>query len=163
MLPDSVAGVEQVTLTLRDARYDDDVAGPLVEEVQEEYVVRYGGRDNTPVDPGDFAPPRGAFLVAYVGDEVVGCVGLRRHDADVVEMKRMFVRTAFRGRGLGRAILVALEDRARALGYRRLILETGTAQPEAIGLYESAGYERIESFGHYKWSPDNRCFAKDLL
>ena len=149
-------------LVLLDARYDDEVARLLVEEVQEEYVVRYGGRDETPVDPDEFAPPGGLFLVAYVGDEPIGCVGLRRHDADVVEMKRMFVRTQHRRRGLARAMLAALEDRARALGYHRLILETGLAQPEAIALYESAGYERIPSFGHYSWSPSNRCFGKDL-
>jgi GNAT superfamily N-acetyltransferase len=154
--------VEQVDLVLRDVRYDDDVAQELVEEVQQEYVVRYGGRDGTPVDPDEFAPPGGLFLVAYVGAEPVGCVGLRRHDDEVVEMKRLFVRTGHRRRGLARAILRALEDRARSLGYRRLILETGLAQPEAIALYESSGYERIPPFGHYAWSPDNRCFGKDL-
>lgn len=150
-------------LVLLDARYDDAVAHELVEEVQEEYVVRYGGRDNTPVDPDEFSPPGGLFLIAYVGDEPVGCVGLRRHDADVVEMKRLFVRTQHRRRGLARSMLSALEDRARSLGYRRLILETGLAQPEAIALYESAGYDPIPGFGHYAWSKDNRCFGKDLV
>jgi GNAT superfamily N-acetyltransferase len=154
--------VEQVDLVLRDVRYDDDVAQELVEEVQQEYVVRYGGRDGTPVDPDEFAPRGGLFLLAYVGAEPVGCVGLRRHDDEVVEMKRLFVRTEHRRRGLARAILGALEDRARSLGYRRLILETGLAQPEAIALYEGSGYERIPPFGHYAWSPDNRCFGKDL-
>ena len=163
MAVDSVARVDAPDLVLLDARYDDAVAHELVEEVQEEYVVRYGGRDTTPVDPDEFAPPGGLFLIAYVGDEAVGCVGLRRHDDDVVEMKRLFVRARHRRRGLARGMLTALEDRARSLGYRRLILETGLAQPEAIALYEGAGYERIPGFGHYAWSPDNRCFGKDLV
>jgi GNAT superfamily N-acetyltransferase len=134
----------------------------LIEELQEEYVVRYGGRDDTPVDPEQFAPPTGSFLVATQDGEPVGCGGLRRHDEQQVEVKRMFVRTPFRGRGLARVLLAALEDEARSLGYRRILMESGTAQPEAMALYESSGYERIPGFGYYRDSPENRCYAKDL-
>ena len=119
-------------------------------------------RDETAVDPGQFAAPYGAFFVATVDGEPIGCGGLRRHEDGVVEIKRMFVRSAYRRRGHARALLRALEDRARASGYRRVILETGLAQPEAIALYESEGYQPIDGFGHYKDAPLSRSFAKDL-
>ncbi|MGH9027526.1 MAG: GNAT family N-acetyltransferase, partial [Acidimicrobiia bacterium] len=78
------------------------------------------------------------------------------------EIKRMYVAPEARGRGVGQAILVALEGEASKLGYRRLVLETGTKQPEAIALYQRSGYGLIEPYGVYKDSPMSRSFAKDL-
>ena len=151
-----------VQIVLEEAAYGDERTAPLVAEVQQEYVVRYGGPDETPVDPGEFAAPGGVFLVATVDGRVVGCGGLRRHDADVVEIKRMYVRAAHRRQGHARALLRALEQRAADLGYRRVVLETGSAQPEAIALYTGEGYRPTEGFGHYRCSPESRSFAKDL-
>jgi len=74
----------------------------------------------------------------------------------------MYVAPQARGRGLARSMLSHLERTAAAAGARVMVLETGSAQPEAIALYLSSGYTRIESFGHYKWSPENRCFGKRL-
>lgn len=148
---------------VREVAYDDPLAASLIEEVQEEYVVRYGGRDGTPVTRDEFAPPTGAFLIAVVDDAAVACGGLRRHAPDAAELKRMYVRASHRGRGLGRALLAALEARAISLGYRRVVLETGMRQPEAIALYRSSGYAPIPGFGHYRDSPGNRCFGKDVL
>ncbi len=142
--------------------YADPEVQALVERVQAEYVVRYGGPDRTPVDPAQFAAPDGVFLLARVGADVVACGGFRRHDDTACEVKRMFVLPAHRGHGYARALLGALEEAARVTGYRRVLLETGVAQPEAIGLYESAGYARVPGFGLYRDSPDNRCYAKDL-
>ena len=150
------------TLVIEEVAFDSALAQALVAEVQQEYVVRYGGPDQTPVDPLQFAAPYGTFFVATVDGEPIGCGGLRRHDDQVVEVKRMFVRTAHRRRGHARALLRALEDRARTSGYRRVILETGLAQPEAIALYTSSGYAPIDGFGHYKDQPLSRSFAKDL-
>ena len=78
------------------------------------------------------------------------------------EIKRMYVVPAARAAGLARRILAHLEATAAAGGAEAMILETGTAQPEAIALYTSSGYERIPSFGYYKDEPLNRCFAKRL-
>jgi GNAT superfamily N-acetyltransferase len=149
-------------LTVVDVAFDSALAQSLVDEVQQEYVIRYGGPDETAVDAGQFAPPNGAFFVAAVDGEAIGCAGLRQHGDDVVEIKRMFVRTAHRRRGHARSLLRVLEDRARANGYRRVVLETGLAQPEAIALYTSEGYLPIAGFGHYKDEPLSRSFAKDL-
>ncbi len=146
-----------------EAGYADDVVQRLVAQVQAEYVTRYGGPDGTPVDPDEFTPAAGGtFLVGLVDEEPVACGGLRRHDPTSAEVKRMFVAAGHRGRGHAREVLAALEDAARGLGYARVILETGMAQPEAIALYESSGYHRIPGFGYYRNSPLNRCYAREL-
>jgi GNAT superfamily N-acetyltransferase len=145
----------------------------LIGQVQAEYVVRYGGIDATPVDPAMFEPPAGAFFVAYRDGVPVATGAWRlREDVDVLvegrrtrraaEVKRMYVAPAARGTGLARRMLARLEDTAADVGSEAVILETGTAQPEALELYESSGYARIESFGHYKWAPGNRCYGVRL-
>jgi len=144
-------------------------AARLVEEVQEEYVVRYGGRDETPLEPGYFEPPAGAFFVGYLdGVPVATGAWRRRRDVlvdgsdDTAEIKRMYVSPDARGRGLARAMLAHLEATARAAGAEVMVLETGLAQPEAIALYESSGYTPIAGFGFYKDAPLARCFARRL-
>lgn len=154
--------VTRVTFTLETVRYDSPDAHMLIEELQEEYVIRYGGRDETPVDPDDFALPRGTFLLAYRDGALVGCAGMRRRSDDDVEVKRMFIRRTHRGRGYSRDLLALVEDEARAMGFTRILMESGLAQPEAMGLYESSGYERIPGFGHYRNEPQSRCYAKTL-
>ena len=149
-------------LELKDAGYGDATTAVLIDELQQEMVARYGGPDETPVDPSQFAPPGGVFLAAVIDGHLVGCAGLRRLDDSDVELKRMYVRASHRRRGLARRILTAVEERARALGYSRVLLETGLEQPEAIALYEAEGYERIEGFGHYRDEPDARHYAKRL-
>ena len=141
----------------------------LVEAVQGEYVVRYGGRDDTPLDPLMFEPPQGSFFIGYVDGVPVASGAWRRRDdvaalgtTAAAEIKRMYVVPEARGHGHARAMLAHLESTAAAAGAEIMILETGLGQPEAIALYQSSGYTRIESFGHYQWSPSNRCFAKPL-
>ena len=142
-------------------------AARLVEEVQGEYVVRYGGRDDTPIDPTMFEDPIGSFFVGYLDGEPVATGAWRlRRDVEALgssrsaEIKRMYVVPAARGRALARAMLAHLETTAREAGAEVMILETGNAQPEAIALYESSGYTAIPGFGHYKNAPENRCFAR---
>jgi GNAT superfamily N-acetyltransferase len=141
----------------------------LIEGVQQEYVVRYGGRDNTPMDPGEFTPPGGAFFVGY-RDGVPVMTGAWRFRDDVTrlgssrpaEVKRMFVVAVARRHGLARLMLAHLEATARAAGAEVMIMETGTAQPEAMALYQAAGYEPVEPFGHYRNAPKNRCYGRRL-
>ncbi len=97
--------------------------------------------------PEDFAPPGGAFLVGIDDDGRAVCGGgVKRLEDGVAEIKRMFVAPEARGRGTGRALLVALEDAARALGYDRARLDTGPKQPEAEHLFRSAGYREIPDY-----------------
>ncbi|HEX5333908.1 MAG TPA: GNAT family N-acetyltransferase [Cellulomonas sp.] len=112
----------------------------------------------------------GESIVAMVlvrGDGVPAACGALRDVSDTMgagvgELKRMYVVPGYRGRGLSRVVLTDLEERARALGFGRLILETGVLQSGAIGLYLTSGYHSIENFGEYEDAAESRCFAKDL-
>ncbi|HEX4704179.1 MAG TPA: GNAT family N-acetyltransferase [Pseudonocardiaceae bacterium] len=157
------------TLIFRRVGYQDPDAAKLITEVQQEYVRRYGGEDDTPVDPADFEPPLGLFLVGYLDGVAVVCGGWRAHDATEphfadgdAEVKRMYVAPSARRRGFARAVLRELERTAARRGRRRMILETGTAQPEAIALYTSAGYADVPKFGVYRDYPNCRCYGKTL-
>src|SRR3954453_3307810 len=112
-----------VTLVLRAEPYDAPVAQELIAAVQQEYVERYGGPDDSPVDPGEFSPPRGCFVVGYVGTAAVATGALRPAGDGAMEIKRMYVRPQWRGRGLARVVLADLEQRARDLGAVRIVLE----------------------------------------
>lgn len=155
--------VERVPITHPDAAV-------LVEEVQAEYVLRYGGRDETPIEPTYFEEPVGAFFVGYLGDDPVATGAWRRRtDVEVAgtrqtaEVKRMYVAPRARRSGLARAMLTHLEDTARAAGAEAMVLETGIRQPEAITLYESSGYAPVPGFGFYKDAPMSRCLARSLV
>jgi GNAT superfamily N-acetyltransferase len=147
---------------LRDEPYDGPSASALIAAVQQEYVSRYGGPDETPVDANEFAFPKGRFVVGYLDGAAVAMGGVRRVDTDTAEIKRMYVAPECRGRGLARVVLARLEDLAREIGARRVILETGQKQPVAMALYVSSGYERIASFGHYRCEPLSLSYGKSL-
>jgi GNAT superfamily N-acetyltransferase len=141
--------------------YDHPEAARLIAGVQREYVDRYGGEDQTPVGRADFTPPRGLFLVGYDGTAAVACGGWRTRGSDA-EIKRMYVARTARRRGLGRVMLAELERSARAAGHHRVILETGSEQPEAIALYRSAGYTEIPAFGYYACAAGSMHLGKVL-
>ena len=149
---------------VRDDRLDSRVAEPLVRALYAELLERYGVPDADPdgLTADDLASPTGAFVLAWLGERAVACGGVRRHEAAVGELKRMYVEPSSRGHGLSRLVLAELEGRAGALGYRQVILETGVRQPEAMRLYETSGYEPIKPYGFYRTSPLSRCYAKYL-
>ncbi|MFF3347508.1 GNAT family N-acetyltransferase [Streptomyces sp. NPDC002779] len=156
---------------IRRVPFDHPDARKLNDAVQAEYDVRYGdGGDATPMDPADFERPNGVYLIAYDAyDSPVASGGWRVQDANGegnldgdAELKRMYVIDAMRGRGLARRILAALEEDARAAGRLRMVLETGTKQPEAVALYRSSGYEPCAKFGYYRFHDLSLCFAKPL-
>ena len=110
-----------------------------------------------------FVEPDGVFLVVRGDDgRAIGCGGVCRFDEARAELKRMYVVPEARGRGLGRLLLVELEAEAQRLGYAGIVLETGDRQPEALGLYASAGYERIPCYGIYATRALSMCFEKTL-
>ncbi|GJF23131.1 MULTISPECIES: GNAT family N-acetyltransferase [Streptomyces] len=158
-------------MNIRRVPFDHPDAVKLNDEVQAEYDLRYGdGGDATRLDASDFAPPNGLYLVAYDENDVpVASGGWRSQDANGegnrdgdAELKRMFVIEQVRGRGLARRILAALEEDARTAGRSRMVLETGTKQPEAVALYLSSGYEPCEKFGYYRFHEESLCYAKAL-
>lgn len=100
--------------------------------------------------PGAYAPPSGALLVARDGDAAAGCVALRRIDPGTGEMKRMYVREAFRGAGLGRRLALAIIEEARQRRYARVVLDTLPKLSAAIALYRDLGFRET---GPYLSSP----------
>jgi GNAT superfamily N-acetyltransferase len=154
---------------IRTVPYDHADATMLIGEVQQEYVRRYGGEDTTPVDPAQFAPPLGLFLMGYLDGVPVATGGWRvasPSEAGLLpgdaELKRMYVVPSARGRGFARALLAELERTALAAGRRRMVLETGNAQPEAVALYISSGYDKVPKFGVYKHSSSSIYLGKAL-
>ena len=147
---------------LRPLPYDHPVAHLLVERVQEEYVQRYGGRDAAVVEPGEFLPPRGIFLVAEVDGVPAGCGAWRVLSPGVVEIKRVYVEPGFRRRGLARGIVEALEDGAARAGHGSVVLNTGQEQPEALALYADLGYVPVSGYGIYACAPGAVFLGKSL-
>ncbi|HSC04720.1 MAG TPA: GNAT family N-acetyltransferase [Solirubrobacteraceae bacterium] len=94
----------------------------------------------------ELVPPDGIWLVAYRDRDAIGCGGLQRFDAETGEVRRIFLDKSERGRGTGRRLLGELEEHARRLGYKRIRLTTGDGQPEALRMFQSAGYQEIPPF-----------------
>ena len=140
-------------------------AQSLIAALNAELAAQYPepGATHFRLDADEVAEGRGAFLVASIEGRPVGCGAVRRLEGRTGEIKRMYVAPQERGRGVGRAILDALEAEARRLGLTRLVLETGVRQREAIALYERAGFGHIAPFGEYVASPTTSvCMAKEL-
>jgi GNAT superfamily N-acetyltransferase len=123
----------------------------LAQAMRDEIVIMYDGLDldgdtMPKAGPEELSPPGGAFMVGYVDGRPVCCGGLKRLDDRICEIKKMFIVPERRGQGIARALLRALQDEARRLGYETARLDTGPKQCNARGLYESEGYLEIEDF-----------------
>ncbi|MGQ0833109.1 MAG: GNAT family N-acetyltransferase [Microthrixaceae bacterium] len=161
-------------IELSEEPYDTEVATSLVAALNAEVVDRYAAPGaiaaqddesyHAEVTPELVSRPLGVFVVAYLAGDPAGCGALKPFDGlpGVAEVKRMYTVPAARRRGVSGAVLARLETIAWDLGYLRMQLETGTAQPEAIALYERRGWHRIEAYGPYCDSPMSVCFAKDI-
>lgn len=122
--------------------------GRYYEELERRFQSQ-GGFDahlSTVADVGEFAPPRGLFLVGRMGGRAVACGALKLVSPERAYLKRMWVDDAVRGRGVGRRLLAALEEAATGLGCSVVQLETNAALTEAIRLYRSAGYQEVAPF-----------------
>lgn len=153
------------TLTLLRRSYDHPDAAVLVRDLHSDQLQRYGFADHPEDnDAADFEPPPGLFLVGYQDGRPIACGGYRRLPGDsTVEIKRMFVQPDGRGRGYGRLLLHALEGAAERCGARRVILETGARNVEALRLYLRAGYCLIPGYVGGRNPDVNRALGRDLV
>jgi GNAT superfamily N-acetyltransferase len=131
-------------VVVSEARFDSAAVQRLLAEWDAE--LGFAPKGGSAVDAADFEPPRGVFLVASAGEAPAGCGGLRRLTPTTGELKRLFVRRAARGRGVGRALLAGLETRAQRLGFEALRLDTPGGEPAALALFRSAGFEPIADY-----------------
>ena len=145
-------------MRLTAASWDDEEVQRLTTAQQAELRARYDG-DSEPGTPPSAADVSVVLVARDPAGTAVGCGALRALGDGVAEVKRMYVVPEARGRGVSKALLAGLEDAAAARGWTTLRLETGPRQPEAIGLYERAGYRPIPAFGAYVGAPD----AEDSL
>lgn len=145
-----------------------EVALRLITALNAQILARYpeDGATHFELDLDEVKPGQGIFVIAWGGDRPVGCGAVRRLTEsgldDAGEVKRMYVVPEARGRRIGGLILDRLEAEARALGLKRLLLETGERQVEAVALYQRTGFTRIERFGQYVDSPLSVCMEKAL-
>jgi GNAT superfamily N-acetyltransferase len=148
---------------IRSERADSPAGRALLVAYIADATTRIGEWDETRTPPASaeaMAPPGGAFLVAYLAGEPVGCAGLVHLDENAGEVKRMYVAPAARRRGLARALLARLEEAALAAGYARVRLDTSAGQPEARALYEAMGYRHIEAYNDNQYAA--HWFEKEL-
>ena len=101
-------------------------------------------------------------VLAYQDDQVIGCGAIKEYDYQTMEVKRMYTSPNSRGKGIATMVLKELELWASELSYNKCILETGLRQPEAIGLYQKNGYNRIANYGQYAKMENSVCFEKML-
>ena len=133
----------------------------MVASLDEELNSRYGAQMEF-FGPHNHSAAVQQALVIYADGLPVGCGCFKPFSADSVEMKRIFVLSAYRGRRLARALMAELEAWAHEIGYAFAVLETGILQPDAIRLYEAAGYDRIPNYPRYEDVKESFCFRKRL-
>ena len=138
-----------MALRFRPCRSDRSPARELLHELNDLLDDQYPGRARNPgsvTTPAEMAPPGGVFLVGYDGHRAVAIGGVRRLGFGLGEIKRMYVVPDARSRGVGRALLAALEDASRELGYDRVRLDAGPAQEHSKSLFRRTGYREIDKY-----------------
>lgn len=123
-----------------------------VAELNHRFPDGFDASRAAPPAKGDFTPPTGAFLVVRAEGQVLGCGALRTQHGGTGEIRRMWIAPELRGRGAGRALLAALEDRARQLGCSRIRLDTAAELSEARALYDSSGYREIPAYNDNQYA-----------
>ena len=169
-LVEAMRSVEQLITTALVQLRPIDPASPDARRCLRAYVTElnrrapergFDPRTGATAKPHEVRPPNGAFVVAYLRGEAIGCGAVKHQPGHVTDIKRMWVAESVRGLGLGRRLLDHLERLAREHGSHEAHLETSEVLPEAISLYRSAGYAEVPPFNHEPFA--DRWFSKPLL
>lgn len=139
-----------------------EMARVLVDELEKELRQNYPPHYIHELDVQAFEDSRGIFLVCIENNEPIGCLGLRPLNRETGELKRMYVRPKFRGRGAAKMMLAEMEHEAALHGFKQIVLETGNQQHTAIDLYQAYGYEAIPPYNQTSDGPASVCFCKTL-
>jgi ribosomal protein S18 acetylase RimI-like enzyme len=142
-MSDSTLRIEEVSPAGGDAEY---CLSNYFKELEQRFEGGFDPANSLAPTLEAFAPPRGMFLVIYLGDEPVGCGGFKPDASGAAYIKRMWISKSARGLGLGRRLLHELESRAKEAGYRKIRLETEKSLTEAQELYRSSGYREVPRF-----------------
>jgi len=151
-----------VTTVIAEERPNSPDASALIDELESHLASLYPSESRHGYSVDKLLREGVAFFVVREDGSPAGCGGVQIYGADYGELKRMYVRPRFRGRGLGKLVLIHLAEYARERGVRLLRLETGIHQKEAIRLYEGSGFRRISPFGEYKEDPLSLFFEKRI-
>ena len=147
-------------ITIAAERPDAPEAAALVNELEDHLASLYAAESRHGFSVDKLIKENVAFFVVRVDGAPAGCGGIKLFGTEFGELKRMYVRPAFRGRGIGRMLVDRLAEHARTHGITTLRLETGIHQREAIALYEKLGFKQIQPFGHYTHDPVSRCYER---
>ena len=149
-----------MTVTIRREHPAAPDATALILELESHLAAHYAAESRHGYSVEKLIAQDVAFFVLRDGEVAAGCGGIQLFGTEYGELKRMYVRPAFRGRGFGKRILDHLAGHARKNGITRLRLETGIHQQEAIAMYEAAGFRRIPPFGPYRDDPVSLCLER---
>jgi ribosomal protein S18 acetylase RimI-like enzyme len=147
-------------ITIGPERPDTPDASALVEELETHLAGLYPRESRHGFSVDKLITEGVALFVVRVDGAAAGCGGIKLFGTEFGELKRMYVRPAFRGRGIGTLLVDRLAEHARSQGITTLRLETGIHQREAIALYERLGFNQIQPFGHYSNDPVSRCYER---
>lgn len=147
-------------IIVQKAPADSPEAALLMRELSDFLLKLTGRSGEASFHTEDMDHPRAAFAVAFVDGKPAGCGAIREFEGDTAELKRMYARE--KSRGVGKRLVEFLEAEAARLGYKRIILETGTVNENAVRFYLSNGYSVCENFGKYIGRDDSVCFSKTL-
>lgn len=134
----------------------------LIQALDAELLQRYPANNVHTLDLQKTNSHNSVFLVGYIEEQAVACGAISQLSDGIAEIKRVYVKPQARGQGLSKLLLKRLEQEALQMGFTTLRLETGTRQPESLGLYRNAGYIDIPKFGEYVNDPFSICMEKKL-
>lgn len=148
-------------ITVKRSNSDNKDFKKLVLELDKDLAVRNGESDSF-FKQFNKIDHINNVVIAFEDNKAVGCGAFKEFNGLTVEIKRMFVSSDMRGKGVATAVLNDLEKWAKESGYEKCVLETGDKMPEAIGLYKKSGYNVIKNYGPYKYVESSICFEKKL-